>query len=99
MGEQNLQKANQSLGLNEQQIEIGKALFHVNQLIAYPLTDLQIIDWSKTITRLMPEVTPAQVMAVIDEYMLENIEWDKSKGIQNIFYGLKPRGYSPDETN
>lgn len=99
MQDQNIQKANQSLGLSDQERAMGQALFHVNQLIAYPLTDLQIIDWSKTITRLMPEVTPAQVMKVIEDYMLENIEWDKSKGIQNIFYGLKPRGYSPDETN
>ncbi|MDB5288565.1 MAG: hypothetical protein JWR05_3514 [Mucilaginibacter sp.] len=86
---QDLQRANQSLGVSNAVLEIGMEVFHINQLIPYPLTDQQITDWAKSINELRPDVTAATLKAVINKMKLGKIQWDNRSGIQNIFKALE----------
>ena len=88
--ETHIQKINQSLSthLNEKEFEIAKIIWHVNQLVAYPLTDYQIESWAKSIAELAPNVTPDEIKKIIDNFKIGRIEWDYHSGIQNIFKNL-----------
>lgn len=66
-----------------------KALVRINQLVPYPLTADDIYDWAMSIERIATGVEPFAISFVIDQYMMGVMEYDKSKGIQNIFTGLK----------
>lgn len=99
MGEQSIQKVNQSLDLSDKQISIALLVVEVNMLIAYPISDTQITDWTRTIDRLVPDLDLNVLGDILDQYKLDRLEWDKSKGIQNILREICPKGYSPDETN
>jgi hypothetical protein len=84
-----LQRANQSLGLSEKVIELALVVFHINQVVPYPLSDLQIADWAKSINELRPDVEPQKLKEVIDKMKLGQIEWNYRQGIQNIFRALE----------
>lgn len=99
MGDQSIQKVNQSLDLSDKQISIALLVVEVNMLIAYPISDNQITDWTRTIDRLVPDLDLNVLGDILDQYKFDRLEWDKSKGIQNILRELCPKGYSPDETN
>lgn len=98
--ENQLQKVNQSLELSDKELSLAVEIFHVNQVMPYPLSDLQISDWAKSINELMPEVSSADIKKIIDDFKLDNIEWDNKKGIQNIFNAISPKSiYVPEELN
>lgn len=78
-------KTNLSIGVNK---EIAKQVYHINQLIPFPLTDIQIEDIAKSLEELIPELTPQQLKKMIDRFKFGYYEWDKTKGIQNIFKNL-----------
>lgn len=100
MDHQLVTKGNQSLELTDKELEIAQVVFLVNQLISYHLSDLQISDWARTISRLKPDITPEYLNKIIDLFIVGDIEWDTRKGIQNIFMAInKPKGYSPEEIN
>lgn len=75
--------------LNEKEIEIAKLIYHVNYIIAYPLSDLHLEGWAKSINELKPELNIENLKKVIDKFKLADLQWDTKKGIQNIFIGLK----------
>lgn len=83
-----LQKVNQSLGLSDKELIIAQAVFHVNQLVPYALTDLQISDWAKSINKLIPELDIDSLVYVIDQMKMGRIEWNPKLGIQNLFVNL-----------
>lgn len=90
---QQQQRGNHHLeNLSPREIEIGQVVFHVNQLTAYPLNDLQISDWAKSINELKPDLDLALLKKVIDKFKMDELEWDNHKGIQNIFRELKKYG-------
>lgn len=94
--ENQLQKIDNSLStlLNNKEIEIAKIVWHVNQLVAYPLTDNQIEAWSKSINKLIPSLDLKKLELLIDEMKVGNIDWDTRKGIQNLFVHLN-EDYNP----
>lgn len=79
--------------LNNKEIKIAQEIYEVNQLAPYPLSSIQIEDWSRSINRLMPDLEVSKLESLINDFKLDNIEWDYKKGIQNIFIGLK--SYTP----
>lgn len=73
--------------LQNQQIEFTKQLFHVNCLVAYPITDTMLEVWTNSINELAPEINSSIVKIIIDRMKLGSIPYDNRKGIQNIFAG------------
>lgn len=63
-------------------------VYHINHLTAFPLTDNQIDEWSRSINELRPDVTPEQLKEVIDGMKQGLIDFDNRLGIQNIFKAL-----------
>jgi hypothetical protein len=78
----------QNTPLKNKEIEIAAVLTKVNMLAPFPLNDLQIEDWSKTINRLMPDLKITDLNQVLDNMIIGKVEYDNRKGIQNIFNGL-----------
>jgi hypothetical protein len=66
-----------------------KAVYQFNQLRAFSLTQIEVLEWARSIERLHPNVDINQLMFVIDQMKVGNLEYDKTIGIQNIFKGLK----------
>ncbi len=92
---QKLKKDN--LSLTKEQTEIAKELIHYNQLTPYPYSDLQISQWVKSITELIPEMTPEIIKHIIDRLKTDAYDYDHKKGIQNIFNGFKKYLKEKDE--
>lgn len=65
------------------------AISEVNKLVAYPLGKHDLTDWAADVLRLCPEVEPSRLEFLFDCYKTERLVWDGTKGIQNIFGGLK----------
>lgn len=61
----------------------------VNKLVQMPLSGPELIRWSDDINRLAPGATPEMISYVMDCFKIEKLEWDRNKGIQNIFNALK----------
>lgn len=78
-----------STNLSAKAIELGKQVYHINQLAAFPLTSVQISDWAQSIEELAPEMTPEQLREIINQYKTGEMEYDKGQGIQNIFEGYR----------
>lgn len=68
--------------------ELAKQVYQINQLVPYPLSDIQIEDIAKSLEELVPELTPMQLKKMIDRFKIGYYEWDKTKVIQNIFKNL-----------
>jgi len=83
----NLQTTNKSVSttINEDMV---KELYHVNYLVAYPLSDLMLEGWAKCISELKPELKPLELRELINKMKLGVIPYDPKLGIQNIFKGL-----------
>lgn len=56
--------------------------------VNYPIPGDTLLDWSEDLDRLRPDVTSDQLRFLFDCFKLGKIEFDKRKGIQNIFEGL-----------
>ena len=76
---------------------IMKNVLHVNQLLAYTLTAENIAEWSISIWKIMPDVDPELIAFVLDAYKTDKLEWDKNKGIQNIFNGFTNTRWNEEE--
>lgn len=76
---------------------LSKVLIHYNQLTAFPYSDLQIIEWAKSINELMPELSNETLKFIIDRMKIGYYPFDNRLGIQNIFNGIKQ--YLNDEIN
>lgn len=61
------------------------ALSEINKLIPFPLNSEQIKSWGLDILELKPEITVGILTLIINDFKLDRLEWDKNKGIQNIF--------------
>jgi hypothetical protein len=71
--------------LNSEQNNLAIELFHYNQLTPFTLTDIQIIDWVRSISELRKEITPEILKELIDGMKTTRFPFDKNLGIQNIF--------------
>lgn len=70
---------------------ICKVVYHVNQVRTFPLTSLEVVEWSRSIVELIPpeEFDMMKIQFLIKAVKRGEVPWDKDKGIQNIFIGLK----------
>lgn len=78
----------QSIALTEP-VQLFKTLFDINQLIPFPLADIQIEDWAASLKRLAPKCTEAELRTVLDKFMTGRTKWDVKQGIQNLFRGIE----------
>lgn len=86
------QNQNLSLEVKQEKIQIiGKEIYHINQIISFPMNDIQIEDMTKSIIELCPEIEPQMLKNIIDNFKTGKREWDRNRNIQNIF------DYIPDE--
>ncbi len=83
-----LEKTESQLANITVNVDLVKALYHVNYLVSFPISDLMLEGWSKSITELRPEITPSTVKWIVDHMKLGIIEYKSKMGIQNIFQGF-----------
>ena len=67
---------------------ICQQLFHINRLVQFKLTPIELEDWSKDIVEHSPKTTAGQLKLVIDKFKTNRTHWNDKKGIQNIFRGI-----------
>jgi hypothetical protein len=94
-----LQKTQASITINDNFV---KQLYHVNYLVNYPISDIMLEGWTRSINELMPEATPQDIKFVIDKMKLGEIKFDSRKGVQNILVALKSytkKSYLDPKTN
>ncbi len=75
--------------LTNKQIEIAKALYHVNQLTTFSIPDIRLAEWSRTLDEVFPEMEISDLKSVILDFQTREIEYNQKEGVQNIFFGLK----------
>ncbi len=66
-----------------------KELYHINYVVNYPLSDIMLEGWDRTIKELEPEITNEVIKWILDNVKLGFMDWDNKKGIQNIFEGFR----------
>jgi len=84
-----------SIVISEKETYIAKELYHINQLVSYPLSESQIEDWAKSINELSPSTTPQDLKIIINKMKMGEVEYNHIKGIQNIFIALKNLDKNP----
>src|SRR5689334_2389357 len=82
-------KQESSLTISEAHAKIIVAIGEVNKLGAFPLGKDELTDWASDVMRLSPEVESQRLDFLFDLYKTEQLVWDRNKGIQNIFSGLR----------
>ena len=65
-----------------------KVVYHVNQLRAYPMSPIEIAEWSRTLLFGFPNLDIGALEFLIEEMKFGRFEWDKTIGIQNLTLGL-----------
>lgn len=80
---------NQNLEIKKQEVTVAKILWHINQIVSYPMSDHQIEDWAKSLMELKPNTDLTALKFLIDKFKTGDLEYDYRKGIQNIFIGLR----------
>lgn len=78
-----------SLILSEEEKGLAKILVDVNMLVPFKLEGQEIILWAKSIKELAPGLEPEKLTFLMKCFKSEVIPWDKTKGIQNVFLGLR----------
>lgn len=64
-------------------------MYQFNQLRAFSLTEIEMVEWARSIERLTVDLDMDALNFVIDQMKCGNMEYDKTIGIQNIFNALK----------
>lgn len=76
--------------LSEKERAICELLNRFNQLRSYPLSVTEVLEWKDSIIKLLGNSLDLEAIDfAIDKMILGEIEYDKNKGIQNIFSALK----------
>lgn len=77
-------------GLSAYENAICEQLNRFNQLRAYPLSAVDILEWKDSIVKFFGQSLDLGALEfAIDQLIFGNIEYDKNTGIQNIFSALK----------
>ncbi len=69
--------------------DLALVVLQVNKLLPFELSGPQVVDWTDDIIRLAPDVEADRLKFLFDLFKTEQLLWDRNKGIQNIFTGLK----------
>lgn len=76
--------------LNPKEVLVCTTLYKFNQLRAYPLDAAAIMEWKDSIFKILGgALDPLMIDFAVDKMLSEEIDYDKGKGIQNIFNALK----------
>lgn len=96
--ENQVQISNHSLStpLNHKEIIIAQEMWHINQIISYPLSDWQIESWARSINELIPDLDVNILKKSINLLKTGEIEWDSKVGLPNIFLAIKQSGRISD---
>ena len=68
--------------------ELCKIIAHVNQLRSYPLTAIEIAEWSRSMKQLFPDLDYDALMFLISEMKAGRAEYDDRLGIRNLTMGM-----------
>jgi hypothetical protein len=69
--------------------EIIKIVAGVNDCVGFKLEYDELVSWGADVNRLIPDLEIERLMFLMDCFKMDKIEYDKNKGIQNIFNGLR----------
>lgn len=95
-----LAKSNPSLdgsGLSKRETAILKQVVHLNMLMPFKMDYDELSAWTKELNRLLSASEMKKIPFLIDCFKKEEILWDRTVGIQNIFRGLKQIYLEGDE--
>lgn len=85
----NLPTISSGLSLTKHEQSLLKQVGQVNKLVAYQVDIGVIVDWTKDLSRLLPDLEASKLAFLMDSFKKGDLEWDKSQGIQNLFLNLK----------
>lgn len=77
------------ISLTPQIKAITASIRDVNMLMGFAVEAEQIVRWAQDVARLEPNLDMEKLALLMDCFKTEEIVWDKTVGIQNIFRGLK----------
>lgn len=70
-------------------IRISNKLLDVNMLVGFPMSGEDIVVWSIDLDRLCEYEELLKLPFLMDCFKKDEIIWDRTLGIQNIFRGLR----------
>ena len=86
----NIIKANgQEITISPREMAVCKALIVFNQLRAFKLERVEVLQWKDTILRVHPDVDLDELRLAIDGLVSGQIPYDQAIGIKNIFIALR----------
>lgn len=65
-----------------------KIIYHVNQVRNFPLTVIEIAEWSRTLRQNFPELDLGALAWLVNEMKMGRIEFDHWQGVRNLTIGL-----------
>ena len=93
MNEKGLQRINNGVAkvpqLSPREQEVCDAIATYNQLRAFKLDAIDVLEWKDTLLKLMPNVRTSAITFVIEQMVAGNLEHKHTDGLQNIIRGLK----------
>jgi len=78
-----------ALNLPQNELILCQLLNQFNQLRAYRLTAVEVLEWKDTIVRLIPEIDLKALQCAIDGMITGAIPYDDRLGIRNIFAAMQ----------
>jgi hypothetical protein len=66
-----------------------EAVNQFNQLRAYALSGVEIVQWAATIERLVPDLDPVALCWLIDQMLQGEYAYDRHAGVQQLIMGLR----------
>lgn len=80
---------NRNLPLNIKELKIAEIIWEINTLTSFPLSDLLIKAWSRSINELRPNQDLKILSTIVNMMKSGSIDFNNRMGIQNIFLALK----------
>lgn len=74
--------------LTDDQFEIATCISDLNMIRLGPLNESEIELWTRTITRLRPNITPEIIAKIMDKFLTGEWFYDKDLGITNLFKAI-----------
>lgn len=68
---------------------MAKSFLQINKLTPFPLDAMELISWAKDVEEIAGAVEIEKLEFIFKCFKTDKLEWDKNKGIQNIFNALK----------
>jgi hypothetical protein len=79
----------QIVQLGSEEKRICAILNTYNQLRPYKLDAVEVLEWKDSIIKLVKDLDIDALEFLVDKMIAGEMDYDRDKGIQNIFLGLK----------